>query len=287
MQDKNSTPSVAILYIATGRYTVFWDYFYRSAEKFLLSDCEKHYILFTDSAELLSQQANYSNVTMIEQEALEWPYSTLMRFKFFLSVKQTLEKNDYVFYFNANTEFLSDVTQGDLLPLEPNQKLSLCRQPHMFHRNKRDYTYERNPTSLAYISYDQGKYYFTGALNGGETQAYLQMCEVLNQNTETDLENDIVALWHDESHLNKFALDRTDIKILPPYFTKGENEYWKKTAKIMFSDKTHYRFGGHAYLRNETNEKITQSEWEKHNAKPRRRFTYRFKQYFKSLFFRQ
>lgn len=285
MQDADSTPSVAILYIATGRYTVFWEHFYQSAEKFLLPDCSKHYILFTDSAELLSQQDHYSNVTMIEQEALEWPYSTLMRFKFFLSVKDIIGKHDYVFYFNANTEFLSYITQRDLLPIEFNKKLSLCRQPHMFHLNRRDYTYERNPKSLAYIAINQGKYYFTGALNGGETKAYLQMCETLNQNTETDLENDVIALWHDESHLNKFALNRNDIKVLPPYFTKGETEYWKHTSKLMFSDKTHYRFGGHAYLRGETDNKITQAEWEKHNAKPRRRFTtYRFKQYFKSLF---
>ena len=286
MSDKDSTPSVAILYIATGRYTVFWEYFYQSAEKFLLPDCDKHYILFTDNTELLSQQGHYSNVTMIEQEALEWPYSTLLRFKFFLSAKDIINKHDYVFYFNANTEFLSDITKCDLLPIEPNKKLSLCRQPHMFHLSKHDYTYERNPKSLAYIATNQGEYYFTGALNGGETKAYLQMCETLNQNTQTDLANDVIALWHDESHLNKFALDRDDIKVLPPYFSRGENEYWKKSAKVMFSDKTHYRFGGHAYLRSETNEKITPSEWKKNNAKPRRRFTYRFKQYFKSLFFR-
>ena len=34
---------VAALYIATGRYTVFWPEFYESAEKYLLKDCEVHY----------------------------------------------------------------------------------------------------------------------------------------------------------------------------------------------------------------------------------------------------
>lgn len=285
MQNENLKSSVAILYIATGRYTVFWKHFYESAEKFLLPDCNKHYILFTDSPELLNQQIDYSNVTMIEQEALEWPYSTLLRFKFFLNVRHILEKHDFIFYFNANTEFLSYVSEDDLLPIDYHEELSLSIQPHMFHLNKQDYTYDRNPNSQAYIPYEKGKYYFTGALNGGRSKAYLQMCETLNQNTELDLKNNVIALWHDESQLNRFALNRTDIKILPPYFTRGENEAWKKTSKIMFSDKTHYRFGGHAYLRGETNNKITQSEWEKNNAKPRRRFSYRFKQYFKSLFF--
>ena len=36
---------VAALYIATGRYTVFWPEFYESAEKYLLKDCEVHYFV--------------------------------------------------------------------------------------------------------------------------------------------------------------------------------------------------------------------------------------------------
>lgn len=286
MSDKDSTPSVAILYIATGRYTVFWEYFYQSAEKFLLPDCDKHYILFTDNTELLSQQSHYSNVTMIEQEALEWPYIALMRYQIILSVRYILEQYDFTFYFNGNTEFLSKVSKKDLLPLEANQEITLYLQPHVFHKNRNKYPYDRNSKSNAYIPYNQGKYYFAGGITGGRTESYLEMCEILHSYTESDLQENIIALWHDESYLNKFALDRDDIKVLPPYFTKGENEYWKNTSKLMFSDKTHYRFGGHAYLRSETNEKITPSEWKKNNAKPRRRFTYRFKQYFKSLFFR-
>lgn len=38
---------VAILYIALGRYTVFWDEFYESAEKHLLN-ADKHYFIWTD-----------------------------------------------------------------------------------------------------------------------------------------------------------------------------------------------------------------------------------------------
>ena len=62
----NSKPSVAILYIATGRYTVFWDYFYQSAEKYLLPVCNKHYILFTDSDALIdSINSKSSNIFFV------------------------------------------------------------------------------------------------------------------------------------------------------------------------------------------------------------------------------
>lgn len=67
---EDNKPSVAILYIATGRYTVFWKYFYRSAEKHLLPNSNKHYVLFTDNLALTSKQTDYPNVTVIKQEAL-------------------------------------------------------------------------------------------------------------------------------------------------------------------------------------------------------------------------
>ncbi|WP_338412700.1 glycosyltransferase [Psychrobacter raelei] len=284
----NSKHSVAILYIATGRYTIFWDHFYKSAEKYLLPDCDKHYILFTDSDDLIDSFKTQSDqVIALKKEAMEWPFCTLMRFRFFLDAENIIKQHDFVFFFNANTEFLSTITQYDLLPLGSHENLTLCLQPHMFHRNREKYTYDRNPKSTAYIAYGEGKYYFTGALNGGKSEAFLDLCHTLYNNTQSDLKQDIIALWHDESHLNKFALGREDIKILPPYFTRGEREYWKKTSKLMFSDKSHYRFGGHAYLRNETDKKITEAEWNKKNAKRRRKLKFRAKQYISSLLFRQ
>ncbi|WP_201547293.1 MULTISPECIES: glycosyltransferase [unclassified Psychrobacter] len=285
--DNHPQPSVAILYIATGRYTVFWDYFYKSAEKYLLPNCDKHYVLFTDNIELLNKQSEYLNVSMIKQEALQWPYIALMRYQIFLNARQFISSFDFSFYFNGNTEFLDTIFQEDLLPLKDHEKLTLYLQPHVFHRHRRKYPYDRNPQSQAYIPYNQGRHYFAGGILGGKTNAFLELCELLNAQTETDLKNNIIALWHDESYLNKFALGRADIKILPPYFTRGEREYWKKTSKLMFSDKSHYRFGGHSYLRGETNNKITQAEWKKNNGRRKRKLKTRFRQYIASLFFRQ
>ena len=208
-----------------------------------------------------------------------------MRYKIFLNARQLIESFDFAFYFNGNTEFLDTVSQEDLIPLKTSEKLTLYLQPHAFHLHRNKYPYDRNPESHAYIPYNKGKYYFAGGILGGETNALLELCAALNSETEKDLKNNIIALWHDESYLNKFALNRTDIKILPPYFTRGEHEYWKKTSKLMFSDKTHYRFGGHAYLRAETNDKITKSDWEQKNGKRRRKLNTRFKQYIASLFF--
>ncbi|WP_204979648.1 family 6 glucosyltransferase [Eikenella corrodens] len=254
--------NVAILYISTGRYTIFWDNFFISSERFLLPDCQKHYFLFTDSLEMLLGEQE-GKVTRITQNKLGWPYDTLMRFDMFLNIKSTLLSYDYIYFFNGNTEFLKPITQEDLLPLKPHENLVVSHQPHITHLLPAEFPYERNPRSTAYIPYDQGQYYFAGGLNGGKASAFLEMCEILDQRIKQDLDKNIIALWHDESQLNKYVLNRNDLKILPRYFTRGEAEIWKECSKVMFSDKTHYRFGGHAYLRGESDQKISREEWEK------------------------
>ena len=278
-----SKTKVAILYIATGRYITFWDFFYKSAEQNLLLNSSKHYFVFTDCKELLESDIE-KNITYIKQQKLGWPYDTLMRFNIFLTQKDQLKKFDYIFFFNANTEIIKNIKEEDLLPLHSDENLVLTHQPHVFHKNKKQFTYDRNPLSNAYIPLSQGRYYFTGALNGGKSVNFLEMCEHLNRNTKEDLDQNIIALWHDESHLNKYVLDRTDVKILPPYFTRGEKEYWKKESKVMFSDKSHYRFGGHAFLRGETDQYIDRIEWKTLNGKPKKRISFRLKQYIKSFF---
>ena len=41
--------NIAILYIATGRYITFWNDFFKSAEKYFITQATKHYFVFTDS----------------------------------------------------------------------------------------------------------------------------------------------------------------------------------------------------------------------------------------------
>lgn len=277
-----SPKKVAILYIATGRYTVFWDYFYQSAESNLLRECKKHYFVFTDDKELLKKKTD-QNISYISQDKLGWPYDTLMRFDIFLSIEDRLNTFDYIYFFNANTEILKPIDAQDILPIH-QQNLVFAIQPHAFHRNKKKYTYDRNPNSTAYIAMNEGKYYFSGALNGGRAGAYLEMCRQLSRNTHIDLSNEQIALWHDESHLNKYALNRKDIKVLPPFFTRGENEIWKKKAKVIFSDKSHFRFGGHAYLRGETDVKISEKQWEVSKNAKHKGWGFRIKQRISSWF---
>ena len=141
---------VGMLYICTGKYTVFWPEFYRTfAEKFL-PGCEKEYFVFTDAPAIKYEDA--PGVHRIYQEAYPWPYSTLKRFSIFLTQEAALSKMDYLFFFNANLTCTETITEEEFLPRPAQgENLLLVQQPGFWDKKPPFFSYDRNPKSTAYI----------------------------------------------------------------------------------------------------------------------------------------
>ncbi len=237
--------TIAILYICTGKYTVFWEGFYRSVEKFFISEATKHYFVFTDADSLYGQTEN-SHIHLVYQEKMGWPYDTLKRFHLFAGIKEKLAGFDYIFFFNANTEILQPITALEFIPAN-DEELVAVLHPGYFKRPLKDFTYEsRQKASTAYIKKGSGKHYFAGGLNGGKAAAYLQLVVELRSNVQADLEQNIIAVWHDESHLNKYLLYKKP-KILSPAYIYPEGWKLPFNAKILIRDKA--KHGGHDFLR--------------------------------------
>lgn len=55
-------------------------------------------------------------------------------------------------------------------------------------------------------------------MNGGTSKAFLYMSHVLNDAIEEDLKKNVIARWHDESHLNRYIIDRKDCRLLSPEY---------------------------------------------------------------------
>lgn len=216
---KKQQYKIAILYICTGKYDIFWKDFFLSAEKFFLPKHHKEYFIFTDKE--LYAQDTCSRIHKFYQENLGWPFNTLKRFEMFLRIKEQLKNFDFIFFMNANLEFLKEVNE-EFLPIEEN--FTLAQHAGFYYNKPVEFTYDRNPKSTAYIPYDRGKYYVCGGMNGGKTKYYLELIQTLYENTEKDLQNNVIALWHDESHLNHYILDRNDYKLLHPGYCYPQDQ---------------------------------------------------------------
>lgn len=253
---------IAILYIATGRYKIFWDGFYSSFEKHFFNGCLKHYFVFTDAPR--DPRFSGANITAVFREKKGFPHDTLDRFEMFCSIKSELEKYDYVFFLNANT-VCKDFVGCEILPDENIESGIVCvRHPVIKESDGHDYPYERNGKSLAYIANGAGELYVQAAFFGGNAGAFIRMSEILAENIRIDLSNKIIAVWHDESHLNKYILGKK-IKVLGlEYLCPDVKKYVRKcdnNPKILLLEKSNYKYGGMDYIRGKSDKPITKLEY--------------------------
>jgi hypothetical protein len=49
--------------------------------------------------------------------------------------------------------------------------------------------------------------YYQGCLWGGKVPDVLEMIEELESRVNEDLKNNVIAVWHDESHMNKYFIE--------------------------------------------------------------------------------
>ena len=248
---------IAILYIGTGHYTIFWDEFFKSCERNLLRNCEKHYFFFTDNKSFVSND----KITVVLQENLGWPLITALRYKILNKIKEELQDYDYAFFFNGNMEVINEIKEGELLPTEEEgyivAPLHSCNKRV---KSNYEFEYERNPKSTSYIPYGEGKQYFHAGLLGGRVKEFLELLDTCEKMMDEDLKHNFIPKFHDESVFNKYILTRPYKTLSNNYIHPTHGKPFVKLnprVKIIQRDKSKFKYGGHDYLRGETTKKIT------------------------------
>ena len=229
---------LALLYVATGKYIAFWKEFYESFEQNFCTNSEKDYYIFTDSLDF--DYKNNDNVFVIEQESLGWPDNTLKRYHMFSRIISKLEKYDYIFFLNANCKCMSVITEEEFIN---DKDLIFVQHPGYFNKSNEAFPYERNEKSKAYIPYGDGEKYNCGGDNGGKSASFIKLILSLRDETDLDLEQGIVAKWHEESHINHYLYnlkDSNNIAILSPAYCFPEDTHIPFECKILIREKSKY-----------------------------------------------
>jgi hypothetical protein len=88
---------------------------------------------------------------------------------------------------------------------------------------------EKRIESTAFLEICQP--YFAGGFVGGSTEEFLKMSKAIAANIDEDRRYGILAIWHDESHLNKYLHDNPPARILGPEFCSpatSESKYYQE-----------------------------------------------------------
>ena len=224
---------ICILTIATNKYIQFVGDLYDNIEENFLNGHEIQGVLFTEHD---VETSDNIKVSKIEHE--DWPIPTLKRYNYFMQEKEYISQFDYCYYFDVDMSIVDKV--GD----EVLGDLVATMHPYQSFYPKGDRSYDRNPKSLAYVAPgDEGQYYYAGGFNGGKTKEFLKMSEVIADRVTKDLENDTIALWHDESHMNRYLIDNPPTVSLTPSYVFAEeqmnNPSYPYEAKIVALKKNH------------------------------------------------
>jgi histo-blood group ABO system transferase len=168
-------------------------------------------VLFTDS------DAHYDRCWKVFQPNLGWPRATLMRYHAMLGAEDLLSSYDQLFYMDIDMLMVNPVAGEEIW------SNGITAVTHPGYPN----SFERRPQSRACVVGDHP--YYQGCFQGGDSKAFLEMCRVLARNIDIDLANlggdKPWAIWHDESHMNRYLLDHPPAKVLTPAYCLPIEKY--------------------------------------------------------------
>jgi histo-blood group ABO system transferase len=240
---------VGLIVTATARYTHFVPPLLASVRRHFLRESAVTVFVFTDRPGEIP-----ADTVALPVEHRPWPYATLLRFHHIVRHAARLAECDYLFQCDADMRFVGDAG-AEVLPKDGHDLVGVehpgfCWEPSVWTRllrragvsvargrGKRG-SYETDRRSLAYVAPREGRMYFAGGFYGGATAAYLAMARTLAGRIDRDLEQGLIAVWHDESHLNRYFIDHPPLA-LDPRYCYPENAKLPFPKILLALDKDH------------------------------------------------
>ncbi len=226
---------ICLLTIATNKYTNFVNPLYQSVDSFFCNEHDVTCLLFTNKVDFVTECRTKVKILPIEHEP--WPNMTLKRYNIFCKYENEIKQHDYVYYCDADMRFVAPVKN------EIFSERVVTLHPGFYNKSIKQFSYETNPNSTAFIPLNKGRRYYAGGFNGGTTTKFMEMSHHIANNVDIDLRKNIIAKWHDESHLNHYynIVTRPTLQLSPSYcYPESWNLPFPK--KLLALDKNHKEY---------------------------------------------
>jgi histo-blood group ABO system transferase len=228
---RSNKPTIGLVMVATGKYIDFARAFIESADKHFFNGYEVTYFVLTDTKNT-ALRSNRPIVTIF-QKRLGWPHDTMMRFEMYCKHAASFRGMDYLFASDSDMRFVADVGSEMLSARVATQSPGFVNKQGPFERRKE---------STAYVARPRETQYFAGGFYGGTAQSFLHIIKTCADNINKDLAHNLIAAWHDESHLNHYFSVHKPTLILNPSYCYPESWALPYPKKLLALDKNHKEF---------------------------------------------
>lgn len=237
-------PTLGIISIATRGYLRFWKDQATSVDRHTLKANSVSLYLFTDKvreAEEFSRSLRNVSVKVFEIPSLGWPDATLLRYRIISQAKEALEGEDLLMYLDADM-LVVDLLDVEELRASSARGMALVKHPGFFRPKglfgiveylKRPKvligdllmmairgglgSWETRSSSAAFVRRSNRKSYFCGGIWWGTSEILLKFADDLRKSVEIDIGRGLTAVFHDESHLNMWAVNNPHSAESPEY----------------------------------------------------------------------
>lgn len=205
----------------------YLEHFLVSAEQHFMVGQNVVYYVFTDRPEVVPYvalgQGRLLRVKRVQRER-RWQDVSMARMPTLHEALggQLGQEADFVFCLDVDQYFTGN--------FGPEVLADLVAQLHARHYRWPRWVlpYERDKRSAAALSLSEGDFYYHAAVFGGSVAALLKLTAHCASGQQLDHKRGIEALWHDESHLNKFFWLSKPTKLLSPEFCWTEEIIWRR-----------------------------------------------------------
>jgi histo-blood group ABO system transferase len=226
---------IAFVTIATNKYISLAENLLDSIGKFAFMDAnvKTDLFVFSNIPQIFELKNGRIKTKGIMTTHVPFPLISLLRYHYYSSC-QELEEYDYIFHIDCDMQMVDNVGSEIL-----GERVCVLHPGFANRQYPETYPYDRNDKSNAYVKPGDGILYYQNCFQGGSSKEFLKMCNTLKNFCEEDLRNNYIALWHDESYMNRYMIENQPTVILPPTYAQPQNWQSYGPTKILHLDKNH------------------------------------------------
>ncbi|KAM4849355.1 globoside alpha-1,3-N-acetylgalactosaminyltransferase 1 isoform X3 [Urocitellus parryii] len=224
--------TIGVTVFAVGKYTRFVQHFLDSAEEFFMRGYRVHYYIFTHDPAAIPRvplgAGRLLSIIPVRRHS-HWEEISTRRMEIIsLHIAKSAHREvDYLFCLDVDMVFRNlwgPETLGDLVA---------AIHPGYFIASRQQFPYERRRASTAFVADSEGDFYYGGAVFGGRVASVYEFTRVCHMAILADKANGIMAIWQEESHLNRHFISHKPSKVLSPEYLWDDRKPQPPSLKLI------------------------------------------------------